>query len=105
MGQPEDPEDNELELLVSDEGALLVGPESALARLSESAAAPRAVSPTALRRASQALGSAAKAQAESGRWLKLDAESADYLKRLGVKPGEIRSGVVRVKDLLSLIHI
>lgn len=101
MGQPEDPEDNELELLVSDEGALLVGPESALARLSgtESTAAPRAVSPTALRRARQALGSAAKAQAESGRWLKLDAESADYLKRLGVKPGEIRSGVVRVKDL------
>ena len=104
MGQPEnpkDPKDNALELLVSDEGALLVGPESALAQLSdtESAAAPRAVSPTALRRASQALGSAAKARAESGRWLKLDAESADYLKRLGVKPGEIRSGVVRVKDL------
>ena len=58
MGQPEDPRDNELELLVSDEGALLLGPEAALAQLSdtESAAAPRAVSPTALRRARQAWG-------------------------------------------------
>lgn len=38
-------------------------------------------------------------QKESGRWLKLDAESAAYLKRMGIKPGDIRAGVIRTKDV------
>ena len=113
--------DAELTVITGEEGALVIGPESELKRLSDQAELSP-VTPQILRRASQVLTGIEDYQKESGRWLKLDAESAAYLKRLGIKPGDIRAGVIRTKDVgrgvashnggsllkhlqLSLIHI
>lgn len=90
--------DPELTIITGEEGALVIGPESELKRLSDKAELS-AVSPQLLRRASQVLAGIEDYQKESGRWLKLDAESAAYLKRMGIKPGDIRAGVVRTKDV------
>ena len=89
--------DPELTIITGEEGALVIGPESELKRLSDKAELS-AVTPQLLRRASQLLAGIEDYQKESGRWLKLDAESAAYLKRMGIKPGDIRAGVVRTKD-------
>ena len=90
--------DPELTVITGEEGALVIGPESELKRLSDKAELS-AVTPQLLRRASQLLAGIEDYQKESGRWLKLDAESAAYLKRMGIKPGDIRAGVVRTKDV------
>ncbi|WP_308607717.1 hypothetical protein [uncultured Corynebacterium sp.] len=90
--------DPELTVITGEEGALVIGPESELKRLSDKAELS-AVTPQLLRRASQVLAGIEDYQKESGRWLKLDAESAAYLKRMGIKPGDIRAGVVRTKDV------
>lgn len=90
--------DPELTIITGEEGALVIGPESELKRLSDKAELS-AVTPQLLRRASQLLAGIEDYQKESGRWLKLDAESAAYLKRMGIKPGDIRAGVVRTKDV------
>ncbi|WP_293776780.1 hypothetical protein [uncultured Corynebacterium sp.] len=89
--------DAELTVITGEEGALVIGPESELKRLSDQAELSP-ITPQLLRRASQVLAGIEDYQKESGRWLKLDAESAAYLKRMGIKPGEIRAGVVRAKD-------
>lgn len=90
--------DPELTIITGEEGALVIGPESELKRLSDKAELST-VTPQLLRRASQLLAGIEDYQKESGRWLKLDAESAAYLKRMGIKPGDIRAGVVRTKDV------
>ncbi|OFN78938.1 hypothetical protein HMPREF3056_06155 [Corynebacterium sp. HMSC056F09] len=90
--------DAELTVITGEEGALVIGPESELKRLSDQAELSP-VTPQILRRASQVLTGIEDYQKESGRWLKLDAESAAYLKRLGIKPGDIRAGVIRTKDV------
>lgn len=90
--------DAELTVITGEEGALVIGPESELKRLSDQAELSP-VTPQLLRRASQVLAGIEDYQKESGRWLKLDAESAAYLKRLGIKPGDIRAGVIRTKDV------
>ena len=90
--------DPELTVITGEEGALVIGPESELKRLSDKAELST-VTPQLLRRASQLLAGIEDYQKESGRWLKLDAESAAYLKRMGIKPGDIRAGVVRTKDV------
>lgn len=87
-----------LTVITGEEGALVIGPESELKRLSDQAELSP-VTPQILRRASQVLTGIEDYQKESGRWLKLDAESAAYLKRLGIKPGDIRAGVIRTKDV------
>lgn len=89
--------EDELAVVVGEEGALVFGPESTLERLSSDAESSP-ITPELLHRASQALSGVERYQKESGRWLKLDADSADYLKRMGIKPGDIRAGVIRVKD-------
>lgn len=90
--------DPELTIITGEEGALVIGPESELKRLSDKAELST-VTPQLLRRTSQLLAGIEDYQKESGRWLKLDAESAAYLKRMGIKPGDIRAGVVRTKDV------
>ncbi|TVU84112.1 hypothetical protein FQN05_06560 [Corynebacterium aurimucosum] len=90
--------DAELTVITGEEGTLVIGPESELKRLSDQAELSP-VTPQILRRASQVLAGIEDYQKESGRWLKLDAESAAYLKRLGIKPGDIRAGVIRTKDV------
>lgn len=93
----EDPRSGELAVVLSDDGALVLGPAADLERLSDSTDSSP-ITPHLLQRAGQALSGLEQYQKESGRWLKLDAESAAYLKRLGLKPGDIRAGVIRVKD-------
>lgn len=93
----EDPRSDELAVVVSDDGALVLGPAAELERLSDSPDSSP-ITPQLLQRAGQALSGLEQYQKESGRWLKLDAESAAYLKRMGMKPGDIRAGVIRVKD-------
>lgn len=93
----EDPRSDELAVVVSDDGALVLGPAAELERLSDSTDSSP-ITPQLLQRAGQALSGLEQYQKESGRWLKLDDESAAYLKRLGLKPGDIRAGVIRVKD-------
>ncbi|OFL57850.1 hypothetical protein HMPREF2760_06880 [Corynebacterium sp. HMSC065D07] len=90
--------DAELTVITGEEGALVIGPESELKRLSDQAELSP-VTPQLLRRASQVLAGIEDYQKESGRWLKLDTESAAYLKRMGIKPGDIRAGVIRTKDV------
>lgn len=93
----EDPRSDELAVVLSDDGALILGPEAELERVSgHTDSSP--ITPHLLQRAGQVLTGIEDYQKESGRWLKLDAESAAYLKRLGLKPGDIRAGVIRVKD-------
>lgn len=92
--------DDELAVIVGEEGALVLGPESALERLSAGADADSSpITPELLHRASQALSGFERYQKESGRWLKLDADSANYLKRMGIKPGDVRTGVIRATDV------
>ena len=92
--------DDELAVIVGEEGALVLGPESALERLSAGADADSSpITPELLHRASQALSGIERYQKESGRWLKLDADSANYLKRMGIKPGDVRTGVIRATDV------
>ena len=93
----EHPRSEELAVVVSDDGALILGPEAELERVSgHTDSSP--ITPHLLQRAGQALSGLEQYQKESGRWLKLDAQSAAYLKRLGLKPGDIRAGVIRVSD-------
>lgn len=93
----EHPRSEELAVVVSDDGALILGPEAELERVSgHTDSSP--ITPHLLQRAGQVLTGIEDYQKESGRWLKLDAESAAYLKRMGMKPGDIRAGVIRVKD-------
>lgn len=89
--------EDELAVVVGEEGALILGSESTLERLSSDAESSP-ITPELLHRASQALSGVERYQKESGRWLKLDADSADYLKRMGIKPGDVRTGVIRMKD-------
>lgn len=92
--------DDELAVIVGEEGALVLGPESALERLSAGADSDSSpITPELLHRASQALSGIERYQKESGRWLKLDADSANYLKRMGIKPGDVRTGVIRATDV------
>lgn len=94
---PRIPEEDELAVVLSNDGALLLGPKSELEQYSDSADSSP-ISAQLLQRAGQAFSGLEQYQKESGRWLKLDAESAAYLKRMGIKPGDIRAGVIRVKD-------
>ncbi|MBS5997106.1 hypothetical protein ACUY3C_03595 [Corynebacterium marquesiae] len=89
---------DEVVVITSEEGALLLGPETELAQLNSSDTLSP-VSPELLRRVSKALTGIEKYQEQSGRWLKLDTESAKYLQLHGVKTRDIRAGVIRVKDL------
>lgn len=89
---------DEVVVIASEEGALLLGPEAELTQLNSSDTLSP-VSPELLRRVSKALTGIEKYQEQSGRWLKLDAESAKYLQLHGIKTRDIRAGVIRVKDL------
>ena len=89
---------DEVVVITSEEGALLLGPEAELTQLNSSDTLSP-VSPELLRRVSKALTGIEKYQEQSGRWLKLDAESAKYLQLHGIKTRDIRAGVIRVKDL------
>ena len=89
---------DEVVVITSEEGALLLGPETELTQLNSSDTLSP-VSPELLRRVSKALTGIEKYQEQSGRWLKLDTESAKYLQLHGVKTRDIRAGVIRVKDL------
>ena len=89
---------DEVVVITSEEGALLLGPETELTQLNSSDTLSP-VSPELLRRVSKALTGIEKYQEQSGRWLKLDAESAKYLQLHGIKTRDIRAGVIRVKDL------
>lgn len=80
----EDPRSDELAVVLSDDGALVLGPEAELERFSDSTDSSP-ITPQLLQRAGQALSGLEQYQKESGRWLKLDAESAAYLKRMGMK--------------------
>lgn len=93
----EDPRSDELAVVLSDDGALILGPAAELERVSGNTDSSP-ITPQLLQRAGQVLTGIEDYQKESGRWLKLDAESAAYLKRMGMKPGDIRAGVIRVKD-------
>ncbi|KHO28679.1 hypothetical protein [Corynebacterium minutissimum] len=97
MAEAEEPRSDELAVVLSDDGALVLGPAAELERFSDSTDSSP-ITPQLLQRAGQVLTGIEDYQKESGRWLKLDAESAAYLKRMGMKPGDIRAGVIRVKD-------
>ncbi|MCG7229819.1 hypothetical protein [Corynebacterium minutissimum] len=97
QAEAEEPRSDELAVVLSDDGALVLGPAAELERFSDSTDSSP-ITPQLLQRAGQVLTGIEDYQKESGRWLKLDAESAAYLKRMGMKPGDIRAGVIRVKD-------
>ena len=75
---------DEVVVITSEEGALLLGPETELTQLNSSDTLSP-VSPELLRRVSKALTGIEKYQEQSGRWLKLDTESAKYLQLHGVR--------------------
>lgn len=87
----------------SEDGVLVVGPEHLLARLDEARPARlRTLDSSMLTRIGTALGAASDIQAKSGRWLKLDKKSDQYLKAMGVDIRRVNAGVVRRKDIPGL---
>lgn len=85
-------------MIESDDGVLLLGPEDLLSAFdAQYQEKSRPLTSQTLARTGNVLGAGAQLQATSGRWLKLTAESTQYLKSNGV--AQIRSGVVRGKDL------
>lgn len=98
MPEFETSQEDEVAVVVGNEGALLLGPAAALDRLDNSAELSP-ITPELLRRAGNALSGIEKYQEQSGRWLKIDADSAKYLQAHGINPRDLRAGVVRVKDL------
>lgn len=83
----------------TDDGVLVLGSESALAALDAASPRPtRSMTPTVLSTVSTLLGGASAVQATSGRYIRLDAETADFIKRNGVSLENLTSGVIRAKD-------
>lgn len=98
MPEIETTREDEVAVVIGDEGALLLGPAAALDRLDNSAELSP-ITPELLRRAGNALSGIENYQKQSRRWLKLDADSAKYLQVHGINPKDLQAGVVRVKDL------
>ncbi|WP_018296436.1 hypothetical protein [Corynebacterium lubricantis] len=94
----EDIDWQKIQVVEGDEGLLIFGSESDLAELEESAGFElRRPSPQTLQRASNLFGSLSTLQEQSGRWLKLDDESFELIKKSKVR--DVSSGVLRKGDL------
>lgn len=84
----------------TDDGVLVLGSESALSAFDEVSPRPtRSMTPKLLSTVSTLVGGASAVQAGSGRYIKLDAETADFIKRNGVSLDKLTSGVIRGKDI------
>lgn len=95
--------ENAIALVESEDGVLVVGPEHLLARLDEARPARlRTLDSSMLARIGTALGAASEIQAKSGRWLKLDKKSDQYLKAMHVDIRRVSAGVIRRKDIPGL---
>ena len=83
----------------TDDGVLVLGSDAALERFDQAAPRPtRRMSPKIFSTVSTVLGGASGVAATSGRYIKLDAESAAFVKANGVNLDQITSGVIRAKD-------
>lgn len=84
-----------------EDGILLIGSPDLLSSFdNEFQLSGSPLSPKTMSRLGNALGGVAELQGQSGRWLKLDSESARFLKDRGIK--DVAAGVVRRKDFTEL---
>lgn len=91
-------------MMDSDDGVLILGPENKLSALDQHQEfTSRRPSSATLSRAGDALGAVAGLQASSGRWVKLDSDSASLLKTLGISSPQ--AGVVRGESGRILKHL
>lgn len=86
--------DSELVIIESDEGVLVLTSSEVEDIPHVDQRSSRALSPAALARASSALGAIGQFQASAGRWVKLDQESARWLKDLAQHNSRV-TGVIR----------
>lgn len=100
---PQDPgaSDTELQVLLHGDSLMFLGPESALARLDESSPQEKLsrVAPKVAHNLSKSAHTLSQFQENSGRYLKLSKDSAQFLKENEVAAEKIRAGVLRVGDL------
>lgn len=98
-GEVSNPDDaSSVQVVATDDGLLLLGDELALSRITSDGAIPlRPLSPRTMQRVSGLWATVSGLQVESGRWLRMDQASYDYVRQHGV--GTVRAGVLRAGDI------
>lgn len=90
---------DEIQVIVHEGEMLLLGKENLLATLDSNPEIElRPITQRLAGKAGTALNLAGEIQANSGRWMKLTAESAADVKKHGAEIRKLRSGVMRIKD-------